>query len=283
MKKVLVILLLTISLISNNAISQGYGFFDTKTDTTNEQLDVGYWEFIALPIGPDFASKLSIYVDDELEQDPDSKLKYIYSQTDVPNNKTAKILEMDVFGYTWKFEGKGKATNYPTMGYPVLIDRAVDEFGNPIHDIAPSYSASPLYPDYNYFTAYDAMNLHTNNQYSLRLNYMEYMSTTTSIGKVSNISFYAMTGLSDSNDAENVRRARFYVYVSNRDGGWTRIGSERSNVVTSESEFFTHYSFDVPANMLGEELYVKIAFYGQTYTAGFARLVIDDLVITTIE
>ncbi len=283
MKKLLIILLVTTIIISNSAISKGYGFFDTKTDTANELLDIGFWDFIPLPIGPDFASKLSIYVDDAIAEDPDSKLKYIYSQTDVPNNKTAKINEIDVFGYTWKFEGKGKTTNYPTMGYPVLIDRALDEFGNPVHDIAPAYSTTPLYPEYNYFTAYDAMNLHTNNQYSLRLNYMDYLSTTTSIGKVSNISFYANIGLSDPDDAESIRRARFYVFVSDRNGGWTRIGNVRSTLVASESEYFTHHSFDVPGNLLGEELFVKIAFYGQTYSAGFSRLIIDDLIITMVD
>ncbi len=283
MKKAYTIILISIILFSTEAISLGYGFFDTTNDETNELLDVGYWDFIPLLIGPDFASKLSIYVDDELAENPDSRLQYIYSQTDIPKNKTAKIHDMYVYGYTWKFEGKGKTNNYPTMGYPVLIDRATDEFGNPVHDIAPSYSLTPLYPEYSFFTAYDAMNLHTNNQYSLRLNYMSYMSTTTAIGKVSNISFYAMAGLSDSDDAENIRRGRFYVYVSDRNGGWTRIGNERSIIVSSESELFPHYSFDVPEDMLGDELFVKIAFYGQTYPAGFSRLIIDDLVITTLD
>ncbi len=169
------------------------------------------------------------------------------------------------------------------MGYPLVIDRALDEYGNPIHDIAPTYSTLPQYPGYNFFTAYDAMNLHTNNQYSLRMNYMSYISTSTAIGTVSNISFYAMTGLSDLDDAEDIRRGRFYVYVSNNDSSWTRIGSERSVIVTSDSEYFDHYSFDVPSNLLGQDLYVKIAFYGQTYTAGFSRLIIDELVITTLD
>ncbi len=283
MKKLLVIILFTVILFSNNAISKGYGFFDTKINGTNELLGVGFWEFIPLLIGPDFSSKLSIYVDDEIEQNPSSNMNYIYTQTDVQNNKTYKMYDIDVFGYSWKIEAKGKTNNYPTMGYPVLIDRAEDEFGNPVHDIVPSYSTTPLYPQYNYFTAFDTINLHTNNQYSLRLNYMTYMSTSTAIGQVSNISFYAMTGLSDPDDAEDIRRGRFRISVSDKSSGWTLIGSERTVIVTSEGEYFDHYSFDVPSEMLGQELYVKIAFYGQTYSAGFSRLIIDELVITTLD
>ena len=64
---------------------------------------------------------------------------------------------------------------------------------------------------------------------------------------------------------------------------WTRIASEKSNVVGSESEFFEYYSFDVPSNKLGMEMYVKIAFDGQTSKSGFSRLIIDNLIITTID
>jgi len=283
MKRVLIILLVTTVLISNSAISKGYGYFDSQTDLASEELDIGFWDFIPLPVGPDFASKLSIYVDEEIEADPSSYISYVYTQTNIPKNKTYNIYEMNVFGYSWKFVGQGKTNNFPTMGYPVLIDRELDEDENPIHDISPTYSTSEQYEGYNFFTAYDTTNLHTNNQYSLRLNYKTYMSTSTKVGQVSNVSFYAMAGLSDPDDAEDIRRGRFQVYVSKNNSGWTRIGSERSTIVTSESEFFDHYSFDVPSNLLGEDLYVKIVFYGQTYSAGFSRLIIDELVITTLD
>lgn len=282
MKKVFIIFLVSVVLLSNNAISKGYSYFDNNTDEKNEVMDIGYWEFISLLIGPDFASKLAIYVDDVVSQNPDSSLQSIYSQTDITNNETGIISNLDVFGFNWDFKVKGKTKNLPTMGYPVLVDRAEDEYGDMIHDISPAYSTSMLYPGYSYFTAYDAMNLYTNNQYSLRLNYNTAMSTSASIGQVSNISFYAMSGLSDPNDTEDIRRAKFNVYVSENGNSWTRIASEKSKIVSSENELYEYYSIDVPSNMIGKDLYVKISFAGQTFRLGFSRLIIDELIITTL-
>lgn len=282
-KRLLTLILVTLVLISNSATSKGYGFFDSKNETKNETITTGIWDFIIALIGPNFTTDLETFIDNEISQNPDSSLKYIYSQTDVPDKEIAKISSIDVFGYTWHFISNGKTKLFPTMGYPVLVDRELDDLGNPVHDIAPIYSTTPLYSGYNYFTAYDVMNLHTNNQYSLRLNYQATMKTSTSVGKVSNISFYAMAGLSDPDDVENMRNGKFEVYLSSNGGQWIRIASERSVPADSENEYFTFYSFDTPGNMLGEELYVKIIFIGRTFKSGFSRLVIDELVINTID
>ncbi len=282
-KKVIIILLVTFVINSNNAISKGYSFFDTKTEEVNGVLDIGSWNFLTLLIGPDFARDILSFFDNELEIDPSSSLNTIYSQSNIINNKTVEISDINVFGFSWDFIVKGKTKNFSTIGYPVLIDREMDAFGNPVHDINPIYSNTELYEGYNYFTAYDARNLHTDNQYSLRLNYVTLMQTTTYIGKVSNISFYAMSGLSSPSDEENIRNAKFSVSVSSNGTNWTVIATERGTVLSSESEYFDYYSFDVPGNMLGEELFVKISFFGQTFKAGFSRLVIDELIITTLD
>ncbi len=283
MKKIIIVLLLTFVLISNSATSKGYGFFESNSEATNETLTIGIWDFITLLIGPDFASDLSMFIDNGISEDSDSNLNYIHSQTDFPDAASALISSIDAFGYTWDFTANGETNYTPTMGYPVLVDRAIDEYGNPVHDISPMYSITPLYSEYDYFTAYDVMNLHTNNQYRLRLNYQTTMQTSTSVGKVSNISFYAMTGLSDSDDVENIRRGKFEIYVSSNGDQWTRIGSEKSIIADSENELFSYYSFDTPGNMLGDELFVKIVFYGETLRTGFSRLVIDELIIITVD
>ena len=55
--------------------------------------------------------------------------------------------------------------------------------------------------------------------------------------------------------------------------------------VTSESEFFTFYSFDVPSNLLGQDLYVRIRYNGRALivngVTGYGRLIVDNLIITT--
>jgi hypothetical protein len=268
-------------------VQRGYSYWNDSNDSISETIPVGLWTYVPLPVGLDFAADLSGFIDNELGLDPNSDFQYIYSQENMPQNTITTISDIDVFGYSWNFWGKIKNANYPTLGYPVVIDRSLNEFGDPVHDIAPTYSSTPLYPEYNYFVAYDANNLHTNNQYSLRLNYNNRMTTTTPIGQVTNVSFYAAIGLADPDDAVGIRdNQRLYVEVSPNSTSWTRISANVAiPQVSSENEYFSFYSYDVTGSLLGQNLYVRIRYNGRTLIvngeAGFGRLIIDDLVITT--
>ncbi|AIO18863.1 hypothetical protein KQ51_00984 [Candidatus Izimaplasma bacterium HR1] len=280
--KIIIAILFVMIIVSSNTVTPSYSYFDRKEKIKNETITLGSWEFIALLIGPDFAADFGGYVDNEIAQDPNSVYQYIYTQTDFPANEIITTPDIEVFGYSWTFWGKGKTNNYETLGYPSLIDRDTDTFGNPVHDINPEYSITPLYQDYNFFTVYDAMNSLTNNQYSLRLNYNNRMTTTSSISNITNISFYAMLGLSDPNDLQPMRSGqKMYVEVSLNGNSWTKIGTPTPVQVTSESENFTHYSFDIPNNLLGQDLFVRIRYNGRTLSGGYGRLIIDDLTIST--
>ena len=92
------------------AISTGYGYWDSHIETKNETVSTGYWDFMT-NIGLQFAYDYETWIAAEVASDPNSKYKYIYSQTDVPSNTTMIVQNIDVFGYTWDFWGKGKIEN----------------------------------------------------------------------------------------------------------------------------------------------------------------------------
>lgn len=283
----IIIIIFSMLLLSSSIISFGYSHWDNNNIVASESVPLGIWTYVPLPIGLDFTADLNEYMDYKNSQNPNTNYNYIYSQIDVPNNLIKKIRNIDLFGSTWTFWGKGKTANYPTIGYPVLIDRTLDSFGNPVHDIAPEYSVVPLYTDYDYFIAYDSNNLHTNSNYSLRLNYNTRMTSKTSLGQVTNISFYAAIGLADPDDGANIRDTqKMYVEVSATNSNWTKLGTNPIvPQVNSDNEYFTFYSFDVPGTLLGQDLYVRIRYNGRALqvngSAAFARLIIDELVITT--
>ena len=280
------IIILFALLVSISTITRGYGYFDKLQDDAEHTVSTGTWDLVDYIIGPDLFFDIQSFIDDDILNDPNSSLGYIYNQANAPSNEIDKIQDIDVFGYTWDFWTKAKTANYVTMGYPVLIDRELDETGTPVHDINPAYSATPLYPEYNYFTAYDSLNTLTNNQYSLRLNYNLRMTTTTKVGPVTNVSFYAMLGLSDPDDPIGMRETqKLYVEVSPNGSNWTRIGQQKPTQATSTSEAFTFYSYDVPATLLGQDLYVRIRYNGRTLVVNgeslYGRLILDELIITT--
>jgi len=271
--------------ISFPTISNAYSYWDILEDNKDETITIGDWDFDLYGIGPSFASQISNYFDTILSSDPNNDIKYILSQTDAPSNLVVTLQDLDIFGYTWDIWSKAKTSNYPTMGYPVLIDRSLDEFNNPVHDINPEYSPIPLYDSYNYFTAYDAMNTLTNNLYSLRLNYNTRMTTNSAIGQVTNISFYAMLGLSDPDDLAIMRDTqKILVEVSANGSNWTKIGTPTPTQVSSTNEAFTYYSFDVPGSLLGQNLWVRIRYNGRALKVNnvpaYGRLIIDDLQIS---
>lgn len=280
------ITILFILLVSIGTITRGYSYFDTLEDTQSETATIGTWDLVDYVIGPIFVNEFQSAIDDEILNDPTSNLGYIYDQINAPTNVVEKINNIDVFGYSWTFWTKAKTENYTTFGYPVLIDRELDVTNNPIHDINPAYSATALYPGYNYFTAYDSLNTLTNNQYSLRLNYNMRMTSSTKVGNVTNISFYAMLGLSDPDDTIGMRETqKLYVEVSATNSNWTKIGQQKPTQATSMSEAYTFYSYDVPASLLGQNLYVRIRYNGRALTVNgeilYGRLVLDELIITT--
>lgn len=275
-----------ILLVSIGTITRGYSYFDTLEDTKSETATIGAWDLVDYVIGPDFVNEFQSAIDDDILNDPTSNLIYIYDQENAPSNVIEKINNINVFGYSWTFWTKAKTPNYVTFGYPVLIDRELDALSTPVHDINPAYSTTDLYPGYSYFTAYDSLNTLTNNQYSLRLNYNMRMTTSTNVGQVTNVSFYAMLGLSDPDDPIGMRETqRLYVEVSTNNNNWTKIGQQRPTQVTSASEAYTFYSYDVPANLLGQNLFVRIRYNGRTLNVNgvplYGRLVLDELVITT--
>lgn len=279
-------LIVFVLLLLTTTITSAYSYFDTLADIDSELISIGTWDLVDYIIGPILTGEIESTVDDEITNDPSSNLGYLYDQENAPSNVVEHINGIDIFGQEWNFWTKAKTANYTTFGYPVLIDRELDSSNNPVHDINPAYSTTDLYEGYNYFTAYDATNTLTNNQYSLRLNYNMRMTTANKISNLSNVSFYAMLGLSDPDDDLEMRETqRMYVEVSTNGSNWTRLGKKRPTQVTSESEAFTFYSYDIPSNLLGQDLYLRIRYNGRALLvngeAQYGRLIIDDLVITT--
>lgn len=281
--KIRITVLFLFTLAISPAISTGYGYWDTLSETKNETVSTGHWDFMT-NIGLQFAYDYETWIADQVAANPNSNFAYIYSQTDAPSDITMLVQDIDVFDMTWDFWGKAKTPVYPTLGYVSLIDRSLDASNNPVHDINPAYSTTPLYTDYSYFKAYDAMNTLTNNNYSLRLNYNTRM-TSNGFVEITNVSFYAMLGLSDPDDPIGMKdNQKIFVEVKVSGGAWVKIGQPVPSQVSSTSEAFTYYSYDVPANLLGQDLKLRIRYNGRAQTIngtpGYGRLIIDELVVT---
>ncbi len=286
--KTVVVFLVVVIMIAGNALTIGYGYSTIDSVNESETVSTGEWTRPEASLGPDFSKLLTSFIQTQIDQDPNSPWIYIQSQTDTPENQVLRTSQkFSMWGYEWKLWSKGKTANYPTMGYYSLIDRTVDDLGTPIHDINPLYSDTPLYPMYDYYKAFDAWNTATNNLYSLRLNYNTRIFTAKTVGQVANVSFYAMIGLSDPDDPVGMRdNQKLYVEVSPDGGAWTKIGTITPSQVTSSSEEFDFYSFDVPAGLLGQELRVRIRYNGRALNVqgeiSYGRCIIDELEITML-
>lgn len=284
--KVVSVFLIILVVVISNTLSDGYSYWNNSSTELTNTTTSGEWNLPGVTMGPELSKFFEEFIDQEQELDPNSDWGYIETQTDVPANLILTTTNpFHFWGHDWNFWFKGKVENYATIGYISLVDRTEDEFGTPIHDINPAFSETPLYPYYNYYKAFDAWNSETNNLYSLRMNYNVRMTTSTTIGQVSSISFYAMLGLSDPDDPVGMRETqRLYVEVSPDGNTWTKIGKQKPTQAVSTVEAFTHYSYDVPANLLGQDLFVRIRYNGRTLDVNgeilYGRCIIDELEIS---
>lgn len=268
-----------------SVVSKGYSYWDDDNNQNIEIATIGSWDFFTL-IGLQVPIDITTFMDNEIASDPNSDYLDIYTQTNITNNQYLTIPNIEIFGYDWDIIGKGKPATYPTMGYLSLIDRSLDGNNEALHAINTTYTMTPSFPEYNYFISNDANNLHTNNLYSIRLNYNSRMRSSNTISDMTNISFYAAIGLSDPNDALPLRDGQnMLIEVSTDGNSWTRIGRDAPPQVTQTDEYFNLYSYDIPSNLLNQDLYIMIRFNGRARsvsgTPSFSRLILDELVITT--
>jgi hypothetical protein len=268
-----------------SVVSKGYSFWDSTDNQTGQTVTIGTWDFFKL-LSLQVPIDMTSYLDNEIANDPNTDLLSIYTQTNIPNNQYLTIPGIEMYGYDWDITGKGKTGTYPTIGYISLIDRSLDINNDPLHAINTIYTTNPTFPEYNYFVSNDANNLYTNNLYSIRLNYNSRMQSAVAISNITNISFYAAVGLSDPNDALALRDGQNVIVEVSTDGNsWSRIGRDAPSLVTQSDEYFDFYSYDIPTNMLNQDLYVLIRFNGRARNVAgidsFSRLIIDELEITT--
>lgn len=286
-RKIHIFALFILFISLNNVVSHGYGYWDNSDQSRKEVITIGDWDLFSL-ISSQFATDISTYIDNILENNPNSLLKYIYTQNKRMSGKTVTIEDIEVYGYIWDFTGFGTSRPIRGIGYVSLIDRAKDINNEPIHPISTPNTSTPSYAEYNYFTSYDVFNTQTNNQYSLRLNYGAEMITNDRISNVETISFYASRGLSSSNDALNMDKNRsFSVEISTDGNNWDQIGYDIPSFPTSSSYAFEYYSYNIPLIYQGQDIFIKIHYNGEALKEGrvktFSRLVIDELVISTGE
>lgn len=268
-----------------SVVSEGYSYWDSIDKPNIETINLGTWDFGTMPISNAFASNIASYIDDQLVLDPNSDLQHIYDQTGNLSNTTVTVENINVYGYDWDFFGIGTATPSTTLGYASLIDR-VDNLGTPIHPILTLYTTTPTYPEYDYFTSYDAKNLLTNNQYSLRLNYGVTMTTDQLVSNLTQISFYASRGLLSPDDPFTMATDRqFSVEISTDGLSWVQLGSATPPVPSANEYNFTLYTYDITAPYLGSDLYVRIVYNGQAIKQGnsrsYSRMIIDELELIT--
>ena len=283
-KRLFAVLFVVLIFISNVTLG-GYSYWDNSQKQNSQNVPIGSWNFYSGNINPGVSAAISNYVNDQIALDPNSNLQTIYDQTGNLVGITTTIDNISVYDYIWDITGTG-TKNPSTMGYVSLIDRALDGSSNPIHSIYTTYTTTPAFPEYNYFTSYDATNSNTNNQYSLRLNYGVSMTTDTAITNLSSVSFYAARGLSDPNDPNILDSNRlFSVHVSPDGVNWTLIGSDTPPVATNTLFNYGFYTYNVPGGLQGQNLFLRITYDGGGTKLGkdtfYSRLVVDELVVTT--
>jgi len=284
MKKIFIIFVLAFIISTISAVSIGYSYYDTKTDVTPFSYSIGTWEWVdALA---DVSDEIYAYVESQIASD--SNLQYIYTPSGNLSSVSVSIDGITYFGTTWNITGYGSTTPIPTLGYVSIVNRSEDSLGNRIHAIVtPAPTDTVPYEGYNFFANNDVDNTLTDNLYSIRLNYGVDMTTSTALTGLTQINFYASRGLQSTDDIANLATNRQFTVEISTDGvNFITLGTETAVVPTSTSYAFTYYSYDIPSEYLGQDLYVKISFNGETLGGGksnrtYSRLVIDELTFVT--
>lgn len=285
-RKVILLVIVTLLLSLSNVVSDGFSYWDTQEENQAPTVPIGSWSFYTGVINPQLALALSSFVDTEISNNPNSTLQTIYDQSGNNSGTTITIENMEFYEYQWDIFGSGTGNNVSTMGYISLIDRSLDGGNNPIHDIRTVYTTTPSFPEYNYFISYDATNTNTNNLYGLRLNYGVQITTDQAISNLSNISFYAASGLTDPSDPFTVATNRNFIVSVSPDGiTWTQIGSANPPAANNDNFNFSFYSYSVPGGLQGQPLFLRLEYNGEGIKSGknkfYSRLIIDEMVITT--
>jgi hypothetical protein len=213
----------------------------------------------------------------------------VYDNFTVTNGTQVSFENILLEGIEWDILGTGttdRNNKRPTIGFVQVIDRTLNSFNQPLHQILPDAPTGVLpYPEYSFFLANDVLNTNTNNLSSIRLNYDVVITTSNPIDNVTSISFYAYRGLYDSANEGTTYNPlvsrEFTVSVSSDGINWTNIGSGTPGNTTSMSASFNYYSFNVPSNLQNLGIYIRIDFNGGSVFSGgnhyYSRLVIDEL------
>jgi hypothetical protein len=280
----LIVVIFVISI--SDTLSTGFSYWDTVNENRVDTVPIGTWTFNTGPIGSALATDLSAYADAQIALDPNSPLNDVYQQSGNLNGVTATFENISFYDYNWNVVGTGTGNGATSIGFVSLVDRILDGTSSPIHPILQTYSTTPPYPEYNYFTSYDAMNINTNNQYSLRLNYGVVITTVAPITNLDTISFYAARGLTSPDDTLTMDTNRTFTVSVSTDGiNWTQLGNEIPPVATTDDFNYAFYTYTVPGGLQGQNLYLQIEYDGIAIKQGnvkeYSRLVIDELIITT--
>jgi len=275
-KKVLVYLALSF-IIAFQVGGDAYSFWDLPTKTTSENVTIGDW--LSVSTWGQSAIDIINYIDANISNDPN--LQSIYDQSGNLSKVSIRIENLTIDDISWDIVGIGTKTPTTSLGFIQIVDRA-ETGGSFVHAILPpAPTGVDPYIDYNYFLVNDVNNTITNNQYSIRLNYGVSMQTDQPINSLTEVSFYASRGLSSVSDDIPVVSRGFSVEVSLNNSNWTTIGSNSSVTPPSNSYAFNQYVYSVPANLSGQDLYVRINYSGESIgkvkDAAYSRLVIDGL------
>ncbi len=267
-RKVLILVCTLFALIAANTIG-AYSYWDSVTDRQSEISPIGEWRVL----GTDFtqaAIDMQAYIANNVGTYP--ALDYIYNQAGNSNGQSYVIPNVSINNIVWDISGFGTKPPAKSMGFVQIVDRTG---GHPILPVAPTT------PESDYFLVSDVRNTNTDNDYSIRMNYGSEMVTDQPITGLTQVSFYASRGTQTSNELLTLVNATLEVKVSVDKINWTTIGTITPSTPSGSSYSFSQFTLDVPANLLGNDLYVTLHFNGEGTRSGnnsiYSRVVIDEL------
>ncbi len=267
-KKVLILICTLFAFITVNTIG-AYSYWDSMTDRQSEIAPIGEWRII----GTDFtqaAIDLQTYITNYVSIYP--SLDFIYNQLGNSSGQSYTIPNISINNVVWDISGFGTKPPAKSMGFVQIVDRTG---GYPILPVAPTT------PESDYFLVNDVRNTNTDNDYSIRMNYGSEMVTDQPITGLTQVSFYASRGTQASNELLILVNRTLEVKVSVDKVSWTTIGTITPSTPSGSSYSFTKFVLDVPANLLGNDLYVTFHFNGEGAGGGssktYSRVVIDEL------
>lgn len=291
-RRMVLLLILTIFITLSSAMSLSHARFDESTRSVVPSLPLGEWT-----MEPDVSEELIeaflwyYDVDDieELYDDPEflELLEYVSDPVQGGRPPDGYSLDNVLLGaYYYTFTGGGeRSQQYRAKGFLRMIDRAKDDQGNPVHAIVPPLpSDPPPYEGYNIFTAFDVQNTQTNNPRSLRFEGKSTIESNEAFVNLEAFSFYASRGLAAPGETLAPDR-KFFVEIreAGSSGDWLLIGEETlvDPPAGSEAFAFPFYYYEIPENLQGAPIHLRIRFEGGLADQGGglrSRMVIDRMV-----